>query len=168
MAKKEFSLFHSFMQKIASSRPGAWFFARTQHHFDRLLLKLTNNKTTLTSILSGLPVVMLTSTGAKSGVPRTVPLIGIQDETGSGKIALIASNWGQKHHPGWYYNLKANPQVHCWIAGKDGNYTAHEAEDEEYDHYWQTATEMYGGYSQYKQRVGERQIHIMVLTPTTD
>ena len=83
MAKKEYTIFHSFVQKIASSKPGAWFFSKTQHHFDRVLLSLTNGKTTLTSILSGLPVLILTSKGAKSGMLRTTPLLYVQGENGS-------------------------------------------------------------------------------------
>ena len=61
MAKKEYSLFQSSIQKVASSRPGVWFFSLTEHHFDKAVLKLTNNKATMTRILAGFPVVMLTS-----------------------------------------------------------------------------------------------------------
>ncbi|MHC4230468.1 MAG: nitroreductase/quinone reductase family protein, partial [Planctomycetota bacterium] len=67
------------MQKFASSRFGAWYFSRTQHYFDRGFLKLTNGRVTMTSILSGLPVAMLTTTGAKSGLSRTLPLLCIRD-----------------------------------------------------------------------------------------
>jgi F420H(2)-dependent quinone reductase len=76
---------------------------------------------------------------------------------------LIASNWGQDHHPGWYYNLRANPLAKCTIHGATGVYRAHEASGDEYAHYWQRASETYLGYPQYKQRIGERRIPIMVL-----
>ena len=164
MSKIKYSRFHTTIQKVASSRPGAWFFSLTQHHFDRIVLRLTNHKATLTSVLSGLPVVILTTKGAKSGLPRTVPLLCVQDESGSGKVALIASNWGQKHHPGWYYNLTANPQASCEIKGETGEYTAHEAEGDEYDYYWQAAMDTYLGFPEYQKRVGSRHIPIMVLT----
>ncbi len=165
MARKNYSLFHSSMQKIASSPPGAWFFARTEHHFDRVILKLSNNKATLTSILAGLPVVILTSTGAKSGLPRRVPLLCIQDDSDPNKIAVIATNWGQSHYPAWYYNLKANPQATGSINGRKGSYIAHEAEGDEYDKFWQLAENTYMGYPQYKKRITNRRIPIMVLTP---
>jgi deazaflavin-dependent oxidoreductase (nitroreductase family) len=154
------------MQKIASSRPGAWFFARTEHHFDRVILKLTNNKATLTSILAGLPVIMLTSTGAKSGLPRRVPLLGIQDNADPNKIAIVASNFGQNHYPGWYYNLKANPRATCLFNGRHDDYISHEAEGDEYDKFWQLAVDTYMGFPQYKKRISSRRIPIMVLTLT--
>ena len=165
---RNYSLFHSSMQKFASSRPGAWYFSHTQHHFDRLFLKLTSNKATMTSLLAGLPVVMLTSTGAKSGLPRTVPLLCIQDASDPNKIALIASNWGQGHNPAWYYNLRANPQATCSIDNQVGVYQAYEAEGEEYDKYWQAAMEMYLGFPLYQKRAEGRHIPIMIMTPITE
>lgn len=165
MTKRKYSFLHSLIQKIASSRPGAWIFSPILHHVDRVFLRLTNNKTTLTSIMSGIPVLVLTSTGAKSGLLRTVPLLYVRDESGSGKIALIASNWGQKHHPGWYYNLKANPGATCSIGGQVGDYIAHEAGGEEYASFWQSAMDTYMGFPHYQKRAGDRHIPIMVMTP---
>jgi deazaflavin-dependent oxidoreductase (nitroreductase family) len=167
MAQDRYSTFHVAMQRLASSRPGAWFLSRTQHHFDRVLLKLTNNRATLTSIVAGLPVVMLTCTGAKSGLPRTVPLACIRDVSEPDRFAFIASNWGQRHHPAWYHNLKANPRATCSIAGQAGDYIAHEAEGVEYDRFWQAATNTYIGFPLYRQRAGDRHIPIMVMTPVS-
>jgi deazaflavin-dependent oxidoreductase (nitroreductase family) len=163
MAKKQYSLVHSFMQRIASSRPGASFFARTQHHFDRILLKLSNGRLTLTSLLAGLPIVVVTCTGAKSGLPRTIPLLRIQDEANPNTFAVIASNWGQSHHPGWYHNLKANPRATCLIDGQTHEYMTHEASSDEYDRFWQLALETYVGFPGYKERAGDRTIPIMVM-----
>lgn len=165
MTKQTYSAFHTLMQKLASSRLGAWYFSRTQHHADRLFLKLTNGRATMTGILSGLPVVMLTTTGAKSGLSRTTPLLCIRHNHDSDTFALVASNWGQKHYPAWYFNLKANPRATCTIGGKGGDYTAREAGGEEYERYWQRAMDTYLGFPSYKQRVGERHIPIMVMTP---
>ncbi len=165
MTKKNYSFFHASLQKIGASAPGSWFFSKTQPRIDRVLLNLTNGKTNLTSILSGLPIVVLTSKGAKSGLPRTTPLLGVRDMTGTGKIALIASNYGQGHHPSWYYNLKANPQATCSISGQVGNYIAHQADGDEYASFWRAAMDLYLGFPQYQERVGNRHIPIMVLTP---
>lgn len=166
MSKQQYSGFHSFMQKIAASQPGSWFFARTEHHLDRITLKLTNGRTTLTSILSGLPVVMLSTTGAKSGLTRTVPLLCIRDSSNPNVLALIASNFGQQHNPAWYYNLKANDHATCTINGQAKEYLAHEVVEEEYDKFWQHAMDMYVGYSGYKLRASNRHIPIMVMIPT--
>jgi hypothetical protein len=54
----------------------------------------------------GLPSVILTATGAKSGKPRTVALLGIPHPDG---VAVVAANYGDAKHPAWYHNLKANP-----------------------------------------------------------
>ena len=165
MTRKKYSIFHTLMQKIGSTRAGALFFSKTQPHLDRFLLKLTRGKTNLTGLLSGLPVVLLTSRGAKSGLLRTTPLIGIYDQSGNDKIALIASNYGQGHHPAWYYNLKVNPQVSCAINGKAGKYAAYEAQGQEYNSYWQAASDLYLGFPKYQVQAGDRHIPIMVLSP---
>jgi deazaflavin-dependent oxidoreductase (nitroreductase family) len=108
---------------------------------------------------------MLTTTGAKSGLPHTIPLIYIRDEENPEIFALIASNWGQDHNPAWYYNLKKNPCAVCSIRGETREYLAHEATGEEYERFWQRATETYVGYPLYKARAGSRRIPIMAMTP---
>ena len=168
MATKEYSTFERFMQRVASSRAGARFLAPALHRLDRIVLKLSGGKTTMTSILGGLPVVYVTATGANSGLPRSLPLIFIQDRANSDSFALIASNYGQRHNPAWYYNLKANPRAQCAIAGQTEEYIAHEAEGEEYDRYWQAAADTYIGYPLYKQRAAHRRIPIMVMTPAKE
>jgi deazaflavin-dependent oxidoreductase (nitroreductase family) len=163
MSKSQYNLFHLTVQKFASTRPGAWFGAHVLHRFDRVFFKMSGERATLTSYLAGLPMVMLTTTGAKSGLPRTTPLVAIRDEADPRRLVLIASNWGQDHHPGWYHNLKTNPIAHCAIDGSTGVYRAREASGEEYARYWQRASQTYLGYPLYKQRVGERRIPILIL-----
>ncbi len=111
MGKRQYSIFHTYIQDYAASPSGAEYLSRNLHHFDRIFLKMTKGRTTLTSILTGLPVVVLTTTGAKSGLPRTTPVFYIRDSNDPTLLAVIASNWGQDHHPAWYYNLKAEPRA---------------------------------------------------------
>ena len=115
----------------------------------------------MTSILSGLQVVVLTATGAKTGEPRTTPLAALFDED---KVVLIASDFGSPRHPAWYYNLRANPEVKVSIYGQEGNYQAREAMGDERDKYWEMAVASYPGYEKYAQQAGERTIPVMVLT----
>ena len=103
-----YSFFHGLVQKIGSSRFGAWFYARTMHP---RRFQTEGGRATVTSVLAGLPVVLLTTTGVKSGLPRTLPLLCIRDERNPTTFALVASNWGQTHYPAWYLNLKANPRA---------------------------------------------------------
>ncbi len=165
MTPTKYAPFFTLMQRLAASRPGAWFYARTLHHLDKLILKLSGGRVTLTSLVAGLPVVMVTTTGAKSGRRRILPLLCIRDQHDPTTFALIASNWGQRHHPAWYFNLKASPRATCAIAGQVGTYVAHEAGGEEYERFWRYAAETYLGYPLYKQRVGGRSIPILVMTP---
>ena len=103
------------VRRVIAARPAAWLLARTIHHIDRAVLRLSGGRTTAAALFSGLPVLAVTTTGAKSGQPRTVPLVAVPD---GDRLILIASNWGQSRHPGWYYNMKANPAVR--VVGGDG------------------------------------------------
>ncbi len=152
------------VQQVARTRPGSWLLARTLHHMDRAVLKLSNGRYTAATTLTGLPVVTLTTIGAKSGLPRHVPLMGIPD---GDKVVLIGSNFGQSHHAAWYYNLKANPQATLTMGNQTRPYVAREAEGEERERYYRQASAMYPGYADYRQRAGARQIPVMVLTPVT-
>jgi deazaflavin-dependent oxidoreductase (nitroreductase family) len=142
-------------------RPVTAFFAAGIHRIDKALLKLTKGKHALAEIL-GWPIVQITTIGAKTQQSRTVPLIGIVDNE---RIALIASSFGRAHNPGWYYNLKANPQCSLQSNGSSGNYMARETEGDEYKHYWQLAVSYYAGYEKYKERAAHRHIPVMVLEP---
>jgi deazaflavin-dependent oxidoreductase (nitroreductase family) len=156
------------IRAFAASRGGAIFGSRLWHHADRTFLKLSRRRVTLTSLISGLPVVMLTTIGAKSGLPRTVPLIRIPDPDNPAVFALIASNWGQRHYPGWYHNLKANPRAVVNRRGQVSDSIAQEIDGAEYDRFWQIAQETYFGFSCYAKRVKGRHIPIMVMTPADD
>ena len=150
------------VQAFASTRLGAWFGSRVLHHIDKPVYRWSNGRFTATSFLAGLPVITLTTIGAKTGKTRTVPLLAIPDNE---RIVLIASNWGQSHYPGWYHNLRANPEATVVENGRSAPYRAHEATGAEYGRYWQQAIDLYAGYTNYQQRVGDRHIPIMVLTP---
>lgn len=158
------NLFQRINKSIAYSKPGSWIFSRLLHHIDNLVLRLTKGKRSAAAILANVPIVSLTAIGAKSGQPRTVPLLGVPDGE---SFVLIASNWGQKHYPAWYYNAIANPKVQLTIDGVTREYVAVEIEDEaEQARVWQNAVEIYAGYDQYRQRASHRRIPILRLMPT--
>src|SRR3954470_21652690 len=91
------------IRRFASGGPGSWLFARLARRLDRPVYKVTRGRHTLASLISGIPVVMLTTTGAKSGEQRTVPVLGLPTPAGT---AVVASNFGQRRHPAWYHNLR--------------------------------------------------------------
>lgn len=135
--------------------------ARILHHADTLMLRLSAGKLTFTQF-SGLPVIELTMTGAKSGQQRTLPLAGYPDGE---RMILVASNFGQAHYPAWYHNLKANPVCLVTKGSRTGTYIAREADEQEYERYFAMAVSYYIGYAAYKQRAKHRKIPIMVLEP---
>ena len=149
-------------QRFFSLQPVTWVSARTFHHIDPLVYRLSDGRFTMLSLIGGLPVILLTTTGAKSGKQRTVPLTGIPD---GDRYAVIASNWGKKQFPAWYHNLKANPRVTVDQGGKSRAYNAREATPEEYESYWNRAISLYSGYKEYKKRAGGRKIPVIVLEP---
>ena len=92
------NLFQRFIQKLAATRSVSWFLSHVLHHFDRAIDQISRGRINLTQIVSGLPVVMLTTIGAKTGQHRTVPLVAIPD---GDNVVLIASWFGNHHHPAW-------------------------------------------------------------------
>ncbi len=165
MARRRYSHFHTLVQGIAGSAVGAWILSRSMHHLDRVVLTLTGGRATAARWLAGLPVATLEVKGARSGVIRTLPLIVVQIESESGRLAFVATNWGRAHHPAWYHNLKANPDVACTLAGIRRLYTAHEAGGDDYERFWRQAVATYPGYGLYRQRIRGRHIPIMILEP---
>ncbi len=156
---------HRAVHRVASTTLGARLLARSAHHLDRWALKLSGERASLTSVLAGLPIVWLTTTGAKTGLPRRSPLVGLVD---GDKVVVIASNFGQTHYPAWYHNLRAHPQAQVTLDGQTRTYTAAEASGAEREGYWREAVAVYPGYAAYARRVGERHIPIMVLTPVEE
>lgn len=153
--------FQRLIHQFVMLRPVTAFFANKVHLIDKLVLKLTRDKYTL-SEFAGWNIIQLTTTGAKSNQPRTIPLVGLFDGE---NIALIASNFGRKHNPGWYYNLKTNPFCDVIFKGKSGNYVAREVEGAQYERYFQMAVSQYAGYQKYKERAPHRHVPVMLLKP---
>ena len=149
------------LHPVLRTKLSGWFLAHTLHHFDGPVLRLSRGRYSLTSLLAGLPVVTLTTIGAKSGQPRSMPLVAMPSDE---QVILIASNFGQKHHPGWYYNIRANPEVQLAYAGRTIAYVARETAGAEREAYWQKAAQLYSGYALYQQRAQPRQIPVLLLT----
>lgn len=162
MKQKQGNALNRFIKWLARMRFFSGRLAGSLAHFDKLLIKLTDSKHSFTSLLSGLPVVVLITTGAKTGQLRTTPLVALFEEE---KIILIASGFGNTRHPAWYHNLKANPRVKILRDGVPGNYLAQEIDGEEREYYWQKAVKQYSGYTRYQIWAGSRRIPVISLKP---
>lgn len=114
--------------------------------------------------LRGLPIILLTSVGAKSGKLRKTPLMRVEHD---GKYAVIASRGGAPTHPVWYFNLVKNPHVELQDGAVKRDYLAEEVSGEERDIWWERAVAAYPDYADYQQKT-TRQIPVFVLTPMPD
>jgi deazaflavin-dependent oxidoreductase (nitroreductase family) len=151
------------MRRSGSLRPLSWFYARTLHHVDRPVFRLSGGRATFTSWVTGLPIVMLRTTGARSGLPRApVPVVGIPDGE---CVVVIASNYAQQRNPAWYYNLCAHPRVDITIDGIEHEMVARELEGSERERYYARGIEIYPGWVEYRKRAAHREIPVIRLEP---
>jgi deazaflavin-dependent oxidoreductase (nitroreductase family) len=153
--------FHRAMRGVAATKTGRIFFRPTAHRLDQLVSKLTGGKHSFAGIAAGLPTVILTTTGVKSGMPRTVALLGIPHPDG---VAVVAANYGDARHPGWYHNLKANQAATVTMMGDTWDAIARLATPREREEIWAKGVELYPGLAKERAWAGDRQIEAFVLT----
>lgn len=110
-------------------------------------------------IWRGVPTLLLTTTGRKSGEPYTTPLIYGED---AGRYMVVASRGGAPSHPQWYLNLNANPSVGAQVAADKFQATARTASPDEKPALWALMTAIYPPYDEY-QAATEREIPVVIL-----
>ncbi len=129
-----------------------WFMA-----VNKLLLRLSHGR--IGSRLGTQTILLLHTTGRKSGQDRTIPIAYFDYEN---QYLIVASNWGKERQADWYLNLKQHPQARLEVKGKDVSVTAREAQGEEYDRLWNFATKHHPPYLEY-QKMTTRHIPIMIF-----
>lgn len=154
---------HRAIAGMAGSRPGAWAMSKLLRPIDEIVYKRSNGRTTASSSLAGLPIVMISTTGAKSGHARTTPLTAIPI---GDNVALLGTNFGQTTTPGWVYNLEANPEGTAACGEVSISFTARSANQAEHAEVLASAGRIYSGYDKYRDRVKERAIRVFILEPT--
>jgi len=107
----------------------------------------------------GSTVLLLTTTGRKTGEPRTTPLIYAQD---GNRYVIVASKGGAPDDPGWYRNLDKSPEVELQVEDEVFPARARTAEGEERDRLWQKANEVWPHYAEYQEKT-DREIPVVVL-----
>lgn len=107
------------------------------------------------------PVVLFTTTGAKSGKKRYVPLMRVEHD---GAYAMIASKGGDPEHPAWYHNVRANPEIEVQDGTTTGTYVAREVTGDERAQWWDRAVEAYPPYADYQEKTS-RLIPVFVAEP---
>jgi deazaflavin-dependent oxidoreductase (nitroreductase family) len=157
----EANVFFRTMRRMAGWRPVSWVYARILPPIDRFVSRITGRNMTFVGLVSGLQVLLLTTTGAKTGVQRTQPVLYLRE---GGDFVLIASNWGQERNPSWYYNLRTNPRAKVTLSGSTCDVIAREAAGPERELYWQQGCRMYPAWNVYKARSPHREFPVMVLS----
>jgi deazaflavin-dependent oxidoreductase (nitroreductase family) len=148
------------MQKVGATRAGAWGFSKTLPPMDRMVHRLSKGRASAPALLAGLPVLWVTTTGRRSGLRRTTPLIAVPC---GDDLALIGTNFGQRNTPAWCHNLEADPKATVAFDGKVCDVVVRPARDDERADVWKAASGIYGGYDKYQERINGREIRIFVL-----
>ena len=148
-------------QRGASTKAGAWLFSKLAHRVDRRLLAMTHGRTAVATLMAGLPIITVTTTGAKSGLPRPLPLLGIPIQ---GDLALIGTNFGQTNTPGWVYNLEADPTGQVSYRDRNADFVARRGDPEETETALTAAARVYPGYDKYRERITGREVKVFILS----
>jgi F420H(2)-dependent quinone reductase len=117
--------------------------------------------TTASVDIRGMPVVLLTLRGAKSGKLRYTPVMRVEHD---GSYAVVASKGGAPENPVWYANLKAHPRVALQDGTATGTYEAREVSGDERARWWDRAVAAFPSYAEYQSKT-DREIPVFVLDP---
>ncbi|MEV6365460.1 nitroreductase family deazaflavin-dependent oxidoreductase [Micromonospora musae] len=126
---------------------------------DRAVGRLTRGRVVALGLV---PSLILTTTGRRSGKPRSNPLLYVPDDDA---YVVIGSNWGQTHQPGWSMNLLADPAAEVAVKGRRVLVRAEPAEGAERDRLWLLLVTEWPAYQTYERRAGGREIRVFRLVP---
>lgn len=148
------------MQAVARSPVGGWLFVNVFPLIDRWLIPRSRGRL---KVALGQPILLLHTLGARSGEPRTSPLL--YTPCGDAHV-IVASKAGDPRHPAWYHNLRAHPDsVSIELDGARTDVRPRVAQGPERDELWHLVNDNYNGFDVYQARAGERVIPIVVLEP---
>jgi F420H(2)-dependent quinone reductase len=132
------------------SRVNTWMLRRSKGKFGKTLVGT-----------GGAPVCLLTTTGVKTGLARTIALLYMRD---GADVVIVASKGGMSHNPQWYGNLVADPKVTIEIGGEQMPMIARTATPDEKARLWPMAVDTYKGFADYQART-EREIPVIICSP---
>jgi deazaflavin-dependent oxidoreductase (nitroreductase family) len=159
-ARKPRGLLHSVLLKVG---PQPWFisiYRRLGPRIDPTISRIGDGR--LMRELYGLPGMVLHSTGAKSGLPRSNPLLYARD---GADFVVVGTNFGQPKHPAWTANLRAHPDAAVEVAGVTLPVRAHLIEGEEWQSVFDRLVAVYPGYALYLERRGDLPPRLFRLVP---
>jgi deazaflavin-dependent oxidoreductase (nitroreductase family) len=149
------------VRRAAATGPASWLLARSLRHIDHLLEGLFGHRARATEMLAGLPVVSLTTTGARSGRPRSVRLVPVVTTE---VFAVLGTNFGEANTPAWALNLLAHPTATVEFRGRRVTVHARELDDPVRESVLAAASGLYPGFARYLRRAAGRRVHVFALT----
>lgn len=154
------SRYTALLRRLGNQR---WFAAlgRLLTPLDRRLYRLTGGRWSVVG-RHALPSLLITTTGRKSGLPRTQPLLYATDGDG---YVVVGSNWGQPNHPAWSANLIAQPNARVTLGEREFGVRSTLTTGAERDRLWAVVQRIWPGYAAYAERAEGREIRIFRLTP---
>ena len=152
--------FHRLVRRAAATRPMARLFAVIQEPIDRFVYRISRGRVTASSWLGGLEVSMLTTTGARTGRPRTLPVLALPEGE---RMVLIASNFGRSRNPSWYHNLRANPRATLVFGGTRRDVVARDLSGAERECGYRLAEQMFPAFTHYRRWAANRRIPVLSL-----
>lgn len=132
---------------------------RTLVPADRLVGRLTRGRVVALGLL---PSLVITTTGRRSGLPRSNPLLYVRD---GDAYVVVGSNWGQPQQPAWALNLLADPRATVTVAGRVRPVRARLATGAERDRLWRLLVDTWPAYETYARRAAHRDIKLFRLEP---
>ena len=148
------------LETVTTRRPVVRALSHLLYRFDAPLFRLMSGRSPWGW---GYPLLLLTTTGARSGRPRSAPLLYV--DLGDGAIALVGSNFGGPRTPAWCVNLRADPACSVLRDGRSWAATAREPAGPEREAIWATAEATYSGFAHYRSWASGRELPLFVLTP---
>ena len=157
------SLANRLLQKLGPTRPFVALYRRLGPMVDPWLQRSTGGR--IASRLYGFPALLLHTTGAKSGQPRTSPLLYARD---GNDFLVVGTNFGQANHPAWTANLRKHPQAEISVFEERLSVRAQQLNAADFKALWPRFSAIYGGYYAYLERLTERSPRMFRLTPQAD
>ena len=152
------------IMRLATLRPASWILSKILRPVDLWVLKISHGRNTLTQAITGLETICVHTIGARTKIVRPVTLAAAR--VGE-ELLLAATDFGNRRHPAWYFNLKESPEVDANISGTVRKYRARLVKGDERERYWSKLVLSYQGFIKYQQRAGKREIPVFILEPLT-
>lgn len=157
------ALYRRLLVAIASTKALTWLAASVYAPIDGWLYRRSGGRYSLSHIgrRPALQTLLLTTTGRKSGEPRSTPVLFLEDD---GKLVVVGSNFGKDKHPAWTGNLLANPDCTAQVHDTKRQLRARLADEEEKQRLWPRLLEIYPPWQEYTGRT-DRSFRAFVLEP---